>query len=157
MSNNYGKAFEASFKLDFEKTFPEGTIDRIYDTTNGYKTISNICDFIGYNYPNIFYLECKSHLGNTFPLANLTQYDKLLSKVGKKGIRVGIVLWFIDHDTICYVPISSIKKMKADNKKSVNIKMLADSTYKIIVIPSIKKRVFLEGDYSVLMTLQDGD
>jgi hypothetical protein len=51
MANNRGKQFENKFKIDFVKSFPEGTIDRIYDTTNGFKTISNISDFIGYNYP----------------------------------------------------------------------------------------------------------
>lgn len=65
MATNKGKAFEMVFKQDFKKSFPNGTLDRLYDTTNGYKTISNVCDFIGYSYPNIFYLECKSHLQNT--------------------------------------------------------------------------------------------
>ena len=92
MAKNKGKAFEEIFKKNFKESFPDGTIDRIYDTTNGYKTISNISDFIGYNEPNIFYLECKSHLGNTFPLANLTQYDKLKEKVGIPGVRAGVVL-----------------------------------------------------------------
>lgn len=65
MANNFGKKFEQKMKEDFKKSFPDGTIDRIYDSVSGYKTISNIADFIGYNYPNIFYLECKSHLGRT--------------------------------------------------------------------------------------------
>lgn len=157
MAQNKGKAFEAKFKLDFLASLPEGTIDRIYDVTSGYKTISNIADFIGYNFPNMFYLECKSHLGNTFPLANLTQYEPLKEKVGIKGVRAGVVLWFIDHDVICYVPIKSITKMKEDGKKSVNIKMLSDDTYRIIKIPTEKKRVFLTGDYSVLASLEEGD
>jgi penicillin-binding protein-related factor A (putative recombinase) len=157
MPNNRGKAFEAKFKTDFQKSFPEGTIDRIYDVTSGHKTVSNICDFLGYNYPNIFYLECKSHLGNTFPLANLTQYDKLKDKVDIKGVRVGVILWMIDHDTVMYVPLSTITKMKEDGKKSVNIKMLADNTYRIIQIPSEKKRVFLDSNYSVLASLNDGE
>ena len=46
MPNNRGKAFEAKFKTDFQKSFPEGTIDRIYDVTSGHKTVSNICDFL---------------------------------------------------------------------------------------------------------------
>ena len=157
MANNKGKAFEQKFKQDFQQTFPEGTIDRIYDVSSGYKTISNIADFIAYNYPNMYYLECKSHLGNTFPLANLTQYDKLKEKVGIKGVRVGVILWFIDHDVVCYIPLRSITKMKEDGKKSVNIKMLAEASYRIIEIPSEKKRVFLDSDYTVLASLQDGD
>ena len=81
MANNRGKQFEQKFFRDFKTSFPDGTIDRIYDTTNGYKTISNISDFIGYVYPNILYLECKSHQGNTFPLVNLTQYEKLKNEI----------------------------------------------------------------------------
>lgn len=92
MANNLGKKFEQKFKLDFLKTVKNSTIDRLYDTTNGYKTIANISDFIGYSEPNIYYLECKSHLGNTFPLANLTQYDKLAEKVGIPGVRAGVVI-----------------------------------------------------------------
>src|SRR5574344_2565653 len=96
--NNRGKQFEQKMKIDFLKTIENSTIDRLYDTVNGYKTISNISDFIGYSFPNIFYLECKSHYGNTFPLANLTQYDKLKAKVGIHGVRAGVIIWFIDHD-----------------------------------------------------------
>jgi len=157
MPNNKGKQFEAKLLNDFKKSFPEGTIDRIYDTTNGYRGIANISDFIGYNYPNIFYLEAKSHLGNTFPLVNLTQYDKLCTKVGVPGVRAGVVIWFIDHDKVIYVPISSITAMKNDGKKSVNIKMLAEGTYRMIELPSVKRRVFLDSDYSVLLQLGEGE
>lgn len=157
MANNKGKQFEVKFKEDFKRSFPNGTVDRIYDTTNGYKTISNISDFIGYNYPNIYYLECKSHQGNTFPLINLTQYDKLKAKVGIKGVRAGVVLWFIDHDKVCYVPISTITQLKKDDKKSVNVKMLEDKSYNIYEIPSVKKKVFLDSDYSILADLKDGE
>lgn len=53
MANNYGKAFEAKFKEDFLASIPDSTIDRLYDTTNGYRAITNIADFIGYKKPNI--------------------------------------------------------------------------------------------------------
>lgn len=157
MAMNKGKAFEAKFKQDFLKTVPNATIDRLYDSMSGYLTISNISDFIGYSYPNIMYLECKSKDGNVFPFQNLTQYDKLVQKVGIPGVRAGVIIWFKDHDKVLYVPIASITKMKADGKKSVNIKMLEDQQYKIIDIPSKKKRVFLDSDYSVLLNLEDGD
>ena len=111
MANNRGKQFEQKFFRDFKTSFPGGTIDRIYDTTNGYKTISNISDFIGYVYPNILYLECKSHQGNTFPLINLTQYEKLKSKVGIKGVRAGVILWFIDHDRVCRGPSAGLYRL----------------------------------------------
>ena len=53
MSRDFGKAFESKFKEDFKKTFPNGSLDRIYDSVSGYKSISNIADFIGYVYPCI--------------------------------------------------------------------------------------------------------
>lgn len=154
---NKGKAFEVKFKEDFKKSFPEGTIDRIYDSVSGYKTISNVSDFIGYNYPNIFYLECKSHLGNTWNFSYFTQYDKLKHKVGIKGVRAGVVLWMLDHDKVVYLPVSSVTKMIEDGKKSFNVKMLEDKSYNIYEIPSVKKRVFLDSDYSILADLKDGE
>lgn len=92
MATNYGKQFEQKFKNDFIKTVPNCSIDRLYDTMSGFKAISNISDFIGYSYPNIFYLECKSHKGASIPFSNLTQYEKLLDKCGIHGVRCGIVL-----------------------------------------------------------------
>ena len=106
MALNRGKQFENKFKEDFYKTMSNCSLDRLYDTTNGFKAISQVCDFIGYKQPNIFYLECKSHEGNTFPLNNLTQYNKLVAKVGIPGVRAGVIIWFIDHDRVIYVPIN---------------------------------------------------
>lgn len=154
MNINRGKQFEQKFREDFLK-IPGVSLDRLYDQVSGMYGVRNICDFIVYHYPNIFYLELKSHIGNTFPLSNLSQFDKLLTKTGIGGVRVGVIIWFIDHDKIYYVPISTIKKMKDDGKKSVNIKDI--DTYRIIDIPSNKKRVFLDSDYSVLFNLQEGE
>lgn len=153
---NIGKQFEQKFKEDFLK-IPGSTIDRLYDTMYGYKTISQISDFIGYVFPNILYIECKEHKGNTFPLSNLTQYSKLKEKVGIPGVRAGVIIWFFDHDKILYVPISTITKMIDCDKKSINIKDLNDDEFIIYNIPVVKKRVFLNADYSVLKNLKEGE
>lgn len=151
MAINKGKAFEQKFYQDWKKSFPEGTINRIYDTMNGYKSISNVSDYIGYSYPNIMYLECKSHRGNTWNFNYFTQYEKLLEKVGIKGVIAGVILWMIDLDKVVFLPVEEVKKMKDDNCKSFNIKMLEEKVYNIIEIPSVKKRVFMDSDYSVIM------
>lgn len=156
MSDNKGKAFEAKFKRDFASTVSDSSIDRIYDVVSGYKSIKNICDFIGYKYPNIFYLELKSHRKASLPFENITQYDKLVEKVGIPGVRAGVILWLYEKDIVMYVPISTITKMKNDGKKSVGLKAIEEG-YNIKIIPSVKKRVFMDSDYSCLCDLEDGE
>ena len=156
MTPNLGKQFEKKVKEDLLK-IQDMSVDRIYDQVSGMYGVRNICDFIAYHFPNIFYLEIKSHKGNTFPLENLTQYDKLCSKVGINGVRVGVILWYIDHKQVVYIPIQTITKMKQEGKKSVNIKDLNDDHYRIVSIPSVEKRVYLDSDYTVLFGLQEGD
>ena len=102
---------------------------------SGYKHMSNISDLIFYKYPFICYCEIKSHLGNTFPLTNLTQYDKLIYKKGIKGVRAGVILWFRDHDKVLWVPIETFERLKKEGKKSINVKM-DYFEYNIIEIPS---------------------
>ena len=158
MANNRGKQFEAKFKEDWLKAFPGTFIFRLADQMNGYKVTSqNPCDFVCFSKPSLFLMECKSHEGNTFPLANLTQYERLVSYSGIPGVRVGVLIWFIDHDKVVYVPAKTIKKMKEDEKKSVNIKTIGKDGYRFFEIPSVKKRVFMDSDYSILETLEDGD
>lgn len=154
MAKNYGKEFEQKFKEDFLK-IKDSTIDRLYDVVTGYKSIKQVSDFIGYKFPNIFYIECKSHRGASIPMANITQYDKLKDKVGIKGVRAGVVLWLIDKDIVMYVPMSTITNLKKDGEKSIGIRHLND--YNIIQIPSIKKRVFMDSDYSILLNLKEGE
>ena len=156
MPDNYGKTFEVKFRKDFLKTVQNSTIDRLYDPTNGYYNISNISDFIGYSYPNIFYLECKTHKGASIPFDNITQYNKLIQKVGIPGVRVGVVLWLYEKDIVMYIPISTIKQMKNDGKKSVGLKAIEEK-YNIKIIPSIKKRTYMDSDYSCLLALNDGE
>lgn len=154
MAVNRGKQFEQKFKEDFLK-LDNASIDRLYDTMSGYKAISQVSDFIAYKYPNIFYAECKSHKGASIPINNITQYDSLLSKVGIKGVRAGVILWLYEKDKVFYVPIKTVKQLKEDGEKSIGLRHLGK--YRIIEIPSIKKRVFMDSDYSILTTLEDGD
>ena len=156
MANNYGKNFEQKFKKDFLKTVNNSTVDRLYDPTNGFYSISNISDFICYAYPNIFYIENKTHKGASLPFDNIRQYNKMVEKIGIPGVRVGVVLWLYEKDTVLYIPISTVKKMKEEGKKSVGLKAIEDG-YNIKVIPSIKKRIFMDSDYSVLMNLEEGE
>lgn len=54
-----------------------------------------------------------------------------------------------------YIPISTITKLKQEGEKSVGVRHL--SKYNIKTIPTTKLRVFLQGDYSILTKLKDGE
>ena len=157
MADNRGKQWESRFKEDFINSFPNGTIDRIYDTTNGFKAITNISDFIAYNYPTIYFIECKSHKGSSFPFSALSQYDKLVKKVGIKGVRAGVALWLIDLSEVYYLPISTVTKILNSGIKSFNPKRLDPEQYPFYVVPGQLKRVFKQCDWSFLSDTKEGE
>lgn len=156
MAKNKGKEFEQRVKADIQK-LDNVSLLRLYDTTNGFKGISQPCDFVLYKYPNQYFLECKTTIGNTWSL-HYTQYEKQKEIFDKhiKGIRIGVIIWFEKHDAVIYLPFATIQKMLNDGKVSCNIKDL-NSDYKIIQLPSVKQRIYMSTDYSVLQKLEDGD
>lgn len=157
-TNTVAKQFEVKFREDWKKSFPDSFCYRLPDQMTGYKTVSqNPCDIVCYSYPNLYLVECKTHKGNTFPFDAFRQYSNLLQYAGIKGLRAGIVLWFLEHDEIVYVPVKTVEQMIKDGKKSINIKDISNNVYRIIKIPSVKKKVYFDSDYSIFQSLNEGD
>lgn len=155
MSINRGKQFELKFREDWEESFKDSCVIRLYDNTSGYISISNISDFICYDYPNIYFIECKTQKGASINFERITQYDKMVKMAGKPGVRSGVVLWLYQKDKVLYIPIKTVRKLKSEGEKSVGIRHL--DKHRIIDIPSTKLRTFMKSDYSVLRRLEDGD
>ena len=109
------------------------------------------------DYPNIYYLECKSHKGSSFPFSALSQYDKLIKKVGIKGVRAGVALWLIDLSEVYYLPISTVTKILDSGIKSFNPKRLDPEQYPFYVVPGQLKRVFKQCDWSFLSDTKEGE
>lgn len=131
--------------------------DRLYDQTGKYYGVRNISDLIVYKFPLMAYVEVKSHRGNTFPIENLTQYEKLLEKKNIYGVNAGAIIWFIDHDRVWWVSIESFEQLKKDGAKSVNILKTNKEKYNIFEVPSVKKRVYLDSDYSKLFDFWESE
>jgi len=158
MANNRGKQFEARFKEDWKKSFPNTFIYRLPDQMNGYLSSSkNPCDFICFTGKDLFLIECKSHDGASIPFSAISQYDRLLQYKDLPNVKPGILIWFKEKDLVAWVSIKTAEKIREAGYKSIGIKLLSNPEYRIIVIPSVKKRVFLESDYTVLMNLQEGE
>lgn len=151
-TDNLGKKFEEVFKENWKKCFPNTFIFRLRDQMTGYKeTSQNPCDFICFPGNNILYmLECKEHRGASIPFSAIPQYERLLNYKNTPNVVAGCIIWFSEKDLVVFVPILEMEKMVLDGRKSIGIKMLKEKLYNIIEIPSEKKRVFLDSDYSVL-------
>ena len=153
MANNRGKQFEEQFRKDFLKTFPDGFILRLPDQMSGYKSYSqNPCDFICFTNGKLFLMECKSHKGASLPFDVITQFDKLASYSDIPDVYAGVVIWLYEKDKVLYAPINLIKRLKGEGKKSIGIKALNEYE-EFIEIPSEKKRVMMNSDYSILLNL----
>ena len=146
---NKGKNFETRFFNNWYETVPESFIYRLSDQMSGYMGSSNVSDFICYKKPNIYLIECKAHAGNTFPFSAFRQYEGLTQYANIPGVKAGVILWLYDHDKVIWIPIQTFMKLKAEDKKSFNIKMLDE--YECLDLPSKKLRTFMNTDYSALI------
>ena len=109
---NRGKDFEENFKK--QMICGGFDVNRVCDNTAGYMGGRNICDFITYIYPSIFYFELKTTKGNTLPFSNITQnqFLGLLEKEKVEGAGAGIIVWFLDHDKTFFVSADCMQKIK---------------------------------------------
>ena len=126
---NRGKDFEGQVHDGFLQ-IPDVSIDRLPDPMAGYAGVKNICDFLVYKFPNQYYIECKSCYGNTMSIhsndprkkyGNITnnQWEGLLDKSKKPGVRAGILVWFIDHDDTYWIDIRLLQKHRDAGNKSI--------------------------------------
>ena len=158
---NRGKDFEASFRRQMELS--NFDVNRVADNTAGYMGGRNICDFITYIYPNIFYFELKTTKGNTLPFSNITdsQFSGLVEKEQVYGAGAGVIVWFVEKDKTFFVSAKCLMQMNLEGFKSLHIneltkraEMFNDCSYfNCFEIKGKKKRVFF--DYDMAQFIKD--
>lgn len=151
---NRGKDFEASFRKQMESSGFD--VNRVADNTAGYMGGRNICDFITYLYPNIFYFELKSTKGNTLPFSNITdnQFTGLIEKESVNGAGAGIIVWFVEKDKTFFVSAEALRNIRNQGSRSLHIDDLTERAlcfdeckyHRCFEIKGRKKRVFFEYD-----------
>jgi recombination protein U len=121
---NPGKRFEEDFfksSLNHEHCVD---INRLRDPVGGQAGIRNICDYIVYKYPFIYYFELKSRQGNTLNFKEITtvQYEGLKSKANRLGRIPGVIVNYSDYNEAYFVHINDIVELKEkQGKKSLHI------------------------------------
>lgn len=102
-----GKEFEKNFENTTKRHIEEGfevTIDRLYDVI-GKKTIEQPSDYICYRFPNQIYVECKSTHDTSFSYFDQPQYERLLEKSKIKGVKAGMLIWFVVQKRVFWTDI----------------------------------------------------
>ena len=171
---NYGKEFERQVFKNFSE-IESVSIDRIPDQVTRYRgSSSNICDFLVYCEPKLLYLECKSTHGASLSIYSNpkmgkdgklhgfygdirdSQWEGLLKKSEIKGVRAGVIIWFVDKDVTFYVPIEILSYMRMQGQKSINFEtepytlVTEHGERPMVAIPGTKKRTLFEYDFSNL-------
>jgi penicillin-binding protein-related factor A (putative recombinase) len=153
MSLNRGKEFEEHFKRQFTEQFPNYYLHRLKDQVTGNKFASrNVSDFFAFMPRYTLAIECKSHKGNTFPLTDLRQYDDMVKLLKYENIKPYVLLWYIDHDKIYFIPIKVFTQLKEEGSKSLNIKYITNYP-DIVEVPSTKIRKYMKSNFAFLEEL----
>jgi recombination protein U len=134
-----GKEFEKDFKDSF-KDLDNISLDRLYDPVGGAKGIKNICDFIVYKNPYIYYFELKTTKEKLFPFSRITdrQYDGLKSKAPIDGAYAGPVINFREFEETYFIPIEVVDYIKENGKLSINIE---EARKYGVALDILKKRI----------------
>lgn len=143
---NKGKQFENVIRTAFEAV-PDTAVIRLPDPVQGYLGYRNICDFIVYHYPTEYFIECKSISSDRFPFANITdnQWKGMLQMSKLKGVRAGIICWFINRDVTLFIDIRRLQELRESNCKGIryDAHMYNSLVYKL---EGKKKRIFFDYD-----------
>jgi len=138
---NRGKDFENEIRKSLEEC--KVLWLRLKDDTSRKKGVSNPCDFIAYDYPLMFMLECKSCYGNTLPFSNIrpNQWHSLYEASQLEGVIAGYVIWFIDHDLTIFVEARDLMVYRIVGRKSINIKDVLSNKLPHVVVYGEKKQI----------------
>ena len=157
MSESLGKKAEGKIKEWLDRPEDGYSFDRLYDQLSGYYLTSrNICDFICYKYPYIYYIESKETEADRFPFSYIQphQHDGLLAKSKIAGCYGLVIVLFTTYKRAFVLKIQDIVELENQGKKSLNIKKIDKWTIpyrEIQTIPSRKTMLDYTGELEDLV------
>lgn len=146
MNDELGKKAEEQIRKWLDRPEEGYSLDRLYDQMNGFFGSKNICDFILYKHPYIYYIESKSTWEDRFDFSMLTetQHDGLLDKSAIRGAFGVVIILFATYKRAFILNIKDIKKMEDQGKKSLNITKIHKwpiPYVEIQTIPNARKKI----------------
>ena len=140
MNDGLGKKAEAKIKEWLDKPELGYSFDRFYDQLSGYYLTSrNICDFLCYKYPNLYYIESKTTIHDRFDFNQIQphQHDGLLAKSKIQGCYGLIIVLFSTYKRAVILKIQDVINMEEHGIKSINITKIDKWKIPYVEIPTI--------------------
>lgn len=154
MAESIGKKAEKKIKEWLDRPEDGYCFDRIPDPIGGYFGQRNICDFICFRSPNMWYIESKCTQQDRFDFNMLTdiQYYGLLEKSKIDHVYGVVIILFATYKRAFILNIQDIDKLCQNGIKSINIKKIDKwiVPYKEIdTIPSRKQFLDYTGELQI--------
>lgn len=151
MNDGLGKKAESKIKEWLDKPDQGYCFDRIPDQISGMYGSKNICDFILFKSPYMYYIESKATWNDRFDFASITDYqrDNLLKKSQISNVFGLVIVLFSTYQRAFIFNIQDIKQALDSGVKSLNIKKLSNwniSYSEIRTITSRKQLLDYSGD-----------
>lgn len=127
MNDGLGKEAEAKIREWLDRPEDGYSFDRFYDQMTGYYLTSrNICDFVCYKYPNIYYIESKATWADRFEFSMIQphQLEGLIQKSTISGCYGWIIVLFATYKRAFKFNATDIQKLSESGTKSLNIKKM---------------------------------
>lgn len=152
--DDIGKKAEQKLRIWLDRPEDGYCFGRIPDQLTGFYGSKNICDFILFKSPNMYYIESKATWADRFDFSMITdyQYEHLLKKSRIANVYGVIVVLFAAEQRAFIIDINEINKVKTSGKKSLNIKKIKDWGIKyreIQTVPSRKALLDYEGEFEL--------
>jgi len=124
MNDKLGQAAEKKIREWLDRPEDGYCFDRIPNRMTGFYGDNNICDFILFKSPEMYYIESKATWNDRFELSMLSknQHDGLLAKSKIDHVHGWVIVLFASHQRAFIVDIKDIVYMETElNKHSLNI------------------------------------
>lgn len=153
--NEHGKKAENQLRKWLDRPEEGYSMDRIPDQLSGFYMVSrNICDFVCYKYPHIYYLESKATYEDRFDFSQLSDTQRIgLRKKSKiEGCYGLVVVLFATYKRAFFIDIKDITDDTPEANftvKSINIKKVDKwkiPYWEIETIPSRKQFLDYTGE-----------
>lgn len=142
MTDKLGKNAEAKIREWLNRPEEGYCFDRIPDQMNGFPGSANICDFILYKSPYMYYIESKATWNDNFPFSMITDFQRteMLKKSKIAGVKSYVIVLFASYKRAFMLDIRDIQASIDSGKKSINIKKIDKWPVPYIEIKTVPSR-----------------